>query len=310
MTTSILCGIGVSVYSEDVARVTGDRVNVRGGPSVDTEVITHLRRGEQVTVVEWGQPAGTPGGATSQWAKIHLPADTPVWVYAPFVDARRQVVRSDRLNVRAGPGLNFSTLGSLSKEAPIRRIRTLDDWMEIEAPTNTFAFVSAQYLQRLPPGSAAPSTPAVVSRPAMAPAAATAAASPEAVTAASAAPALAAAGPVSSPPAPAEPEAVPAPASDTMAPADLPPAIPPEPRRRIVRREGLVRPTISIQAPTPYELRSIYGAIRLNFLLPASPDIKIAKFRGQRVIVAGEEQIEPRWPNLPMIEVQSIRLAP
>jgi uncharacterized protein YgiM (DUF1202 family) len=296
VTTSILCGIGVAMGAEDLARVTGDRVNVRGGPSVDTEVIIHLRRDEQVTVVEWVPPQGSGSGPGAQWAKIRLPSDTPVWVYAPFVDTRRQVVRSDRLNVRAGPGLNFSVLGTLGKEAPVSRIRTLDDWMEIEAPANTFAYVSASYLQRLP------STPTLATSPAPAsePPVALAATPPTRPEVASATP------PPSVPP---PTSAAPAATAGTVV-TETPPETLPEPRKRIVRREGLVRPTVSIQAPTPYELRSIYGAIRLNFLLPASPDINIARFRKQRVIVAGEEQIEPRWPNLPMLEVQSIRLAP
>jgi hypothetical protein len=38
--------------------------------------------------------------------------------------------------------------------------------------------------------------------------------------------------------------------------------------------------------------------------------MRLARYKHQRVVVTGEEQIEPRWPALPMIEVQKIELAP
>ena len=142
ITTTILTGFVFPTHSQDLVRVTHDRVNVRGGPSVNSEVIIHLQKDEQVAVVEIVRTNSAAVGENGDWAKIRLPSDTPVWVYAPFVDAKGRVVRSERLNVRAGPGLNFSILGSLAKGAPISSIRTLDDWMEIEAPTNTFAFAN------------------------------------------------------------------------------------------------------------------------------------------------------------------------
>jgi len=68
--------------------------------------------------------------------------------------------------------------------------------------------------------------------------------------------------------------------------------------------------TISIQAPTSYKLKSPDTGRDLNFLLPGAPDLRLSPYKGPRVVVTGEEQIEPRWPGLPMIEVQGIELAP
>lgn len=322
ITTTILTGFVFPTHSQDLARVTHDRVNVCGGPSVNSEVIIHLQKDEQVAVVEIVRTNSAAVGENGDWAKIRLPSDTPVWVYAPFVDANGRVVRSERLNVRAGPGLNFSILGSLAKGAPISSIRTLDDWMEIEAPTNTFAFVSTRYLQL--PEALKATSPAVTAKetpnstPATPPQAKQDATSakPVPVTPASETtthPLTAALTPVPTTPkspTPAAGQLAPAPTavvSKTPQPTDSPVEAR---KKRIVRREGRVRPTVSIQAPTNYELRSVYGAVRLNYLLPISPTINIGKFKGQCVIVSGEEQIEPRWPNLPMIEVESIRLAP
>jgi hypothetical protein len=76
-----------------------------------------------------------------------------------------------------------------------------------------------------------------------------------------------------------------------------------------VQREGIVRGTLSIQAPTAFELRATDTGRRLNYLLPASRDIDLRPFRGERVRVAGEEYIEERWAT-PLIRVDEIILAP
>jgi hypothetical protein len=105
------------------------------------------------------------------------------------------------------------------------------------------------------------------------------------------------------PPTPA-PAAAAEPKPETATPA-------PDPaRKRIVSREGIVRYTVSIQAPTDYELVGADTGKVLNYLLPASPAIKLRPYHGQRIIVTGEEQFDPRWKVTPMIVVQTIELAP
>ena len=40
------------------------------------------------------------------------------------------VVVPNRLNLRAGPGENYSVLGRLEKGAAVKSIRTIEEWME------------------------------------------------------------------------------------------------------------------------------------------------------------------------------------
>ncbi len=111
-------------------------------------------------------------------------------------------------------------------------------------------------------------------------------------------------------PAPAAPtpaEAAPTPAATEASPpaeSDQPPA------KRIVRREGTVRATLSFQAPTPFELRAPDTGATMDYLLPASTNITIKPFWGARVIVSGQEAIDSRWPKTPVIKVETIELAP
>lgn len=108
------------------------------------------------------------------------------------------------------------------------------------------------------------------------------------------------------PTAPAPVEVTPAATKETAPPAepDQPPA------KRVVRREGTVRATISFQAPTPFELRAPDTGATMDYLLPASTNINIKTFWGARVIVTGQEAIDSRWPKTPVIKVEKIELAP
>ncbi len=75
----------------------------------------------------------------------------------------------------------------------------------------------------------------------------------------------------------------------------------------MVQREGLVRATRSLQAPTWYELRGTDTGARLNYLLPGDPGPDLRPFRGKRVRVTGEEFLDAGWAT-PLLRVEKILL--
>jgi hypothetical protein len=77
-----------------------------------------------------------------------------------------------------------------------------------------------------------------------------------------------------------------------------------------VRREGIVRATTSIQAPTWYELEHAETKKRINYLFSDSMEINLKDYRGQKVVVSGEEAIDPRWPNTPILDMQTLDVLP
>jgi hypothetical protein len=102
-----------------------------------------------------------------------------------------------------------------------------------------------------------------------------------------------------------------------IAPLPSPPIIvrvaappPAPPAKRIVIRQGIVRSTTSIQAPTYYELVNAETRKTVNYLHATSTNLMIKTFRGQPVVVSGEEVIDSRWPNIPVLELESIHLTP
>ena len=333
----LLLGTGSpAAHSQSAATVNADRVNARSRPSPTGEVVTQLRRGQTVVLLDQGPAGAGVGKAIPGWTRIELPAGTPVWVSEVHLDPATATVRPRRLNVRAGPSEDYGVLGTVAQGTALRKLGGGDGWAQIEAPAGLSAYVAAKFLDPAAPLPAATGAPAPVPvpegkplLPAPAPTASGEVTSkkplsptPESPTepprqprpAAPAARTDTQPGPAGVPvPAPATPPAAAAsvptaptnPLPSLAEPADPGPVAP-----RIVQREGVVSGTLSIQAPTDFELRATDTGRRLNYLWPSSPDIDIRTFRGVRVRVTGEEHLEPRWPITPMIRVDRIILAP
>ncbi len=83
----------------------------------------------------------------------------------------------------------------------------------------------------------------------------------------------------------------------------------PEIRRRVTR-EGVIRNTMSIQAPSDYGLNSEHNGTRLNYLYTTSTNVPLAELLGMRVRINGEEGIDARWPNTPVLLIKTLDVIP
>jgi Bacterial SH3 domain len=182
-------------------------------------------------------------------------------------------VSTKKLNLRSGPGENFSVVGVVEQGASVNQIESKGGWMKIEPPANAYAFVAAKFLtqEAMPPTTVAvaPETPEVQPTP--------------------------------TPVQPQQPVIAAAP------PAQAPPQ-PPQATVRIVQHEGVVGGAGSIQAPTPYKLYNPDTQEVIDYLYPTSPDQDLHQLMDDRVIVTGEEGVDPRFPNTPVIAIQSIQV--
>jgi len=269
------------------AVVAATHVNVRGQPRLNSEIITRMTNGEPVTVIEEVTLKHSGAEEPSVWAKIALPGKAHAWIFASYVDATNKTVLPKKLNLRAGPGENYSVLGTLHRGDAVQEIQTKGKWMEVETTNPAYAFMAAQYLTQEPSALAAvaPMQPATV--PETAPAA-------EAVTNM-----------------PAATEAV----TDTNAMAGAStnevaaaPAAEEPPPPRIVQREGIVRYTGSIQAPTIFELVSPENHRPIDYLYTTSTNLDLNRYKGLHIIVTGEEGLDERWKNTPLIVIQRIQV--
>src|SRR5689334_6824501 len=111
LTSLALLVTSLALRADEPAVVKDGRVNVRAQPSLVGEVITQLQQGEKVVILEEVPGAKGKTNEPPRWARIQMPANTPVWVYAPFVDTNSKSVKVSRLNLRAGPGENYGVVG-------------------------------------------------------------------------------------------------------------------------------------------------------------------------------------------------------
>jgi hypothetical protein len=313
-------GLLMSLHAEE-AVVTEGRINVRGQPSLIGEVVTQLQKGDKVQVLERIKNEKPKPGDPDTWAKIKLPENTPVWVFSPFV--KDGVVSASKLNLRAGPGENYSVVGRLEKGAAVKSIRTIEEWMEIEAPTDAFAFVDASLIKSSGGEIAATTTVAAVTPPTIAattpvprsetpsPATNVATATPTET----APPTTISTTAETPPPVVATPPATAATTPPVSQPLpQVAPAVPTKaesaPGKRLVRREGIIRATKSIQAPTWYELIHPQTKVTIGYLHGEKLGVNLKEHRGQKVVVSGEEAIDPRWPNTPILELETLDVVP
>jgi hypothetical protein len=291
------------------ATVKSADVNVRGRASFTGETVGHLPKGDTVTVLEQITLGRVTQGEPAEWARIALPPGIPVWVDGAYVDADAKTVKARRVNLRGGPGENFSVLGRLEKGAAVKEIKREKGWVEIEAPTNAYAFVAAEFLEMQPPPAAVVTAPAPTPAP-----------EPQVVNVNTPAPPVAATEPVAPEPGPPKSQterelealnrataAEPAPVAPVPAPE--PPATNEPVTPRIITREGFVRRAYNIQAPTDFELRDIQSGSLIDYLQP-KPGQNFKIFVGTRVTVTGPEGMDPRWKRTPVLEVQTVDLMP
>lgn len=277
------------------AVVSQRNVNVRGKAAVNSEIITRLNRGDRVVVLEEVTLKKPKPDEPAQWAKIALPTNAAVWAHASFIDPANNTVSAKRLNLRTGPSENHSVIGRLEKGATVKPIDQKGEWVKLEPPAEAYGFVAAHLLSRdagaatLAAGAPAESVP----------------------------PPIETAVPANPTPAPAGEPAVPVTAGSPAPPIETQPVAEPHglPQedtsvKRIVTREGIVERSVSIQAPSHFILQSLDTKKAINYLYSPATNVMLKDYRGQRIMVTGEELLDERWPNTPVIEVEKIETVP
>lgn len=133
-----LCCIRIVYGAEDSVRtsVSGDNVNVRARPDVNSEIVTQLKLGEEVTILE----------REGEWVKIIAPKHTKCWINNETIDGN--IIRKDSVNIRSGPGIAYPVLARLPKDTKIKPIETFNEWTKIEPPCEFGVWVNSKYLEQ------------------------------------------------------------------------------------------------------------------------------------------------------------------
>ena len=161
---AVACAFSQTVNA-DVATVAADRVNLRAQPAKNSEVMGQVNAGFELTVVS----------TRDEWVEVQVPENVDVYAHKDFV--KDGVVTASPLNLRAGPGINYSRVGTVPKGEPVTVRGEFGEWIKIAPPRTATAWVSAELLNMpktaLAPGASGKSAfaPAPPQTPAITPAA-------------------------------------------------------------------------------------------------------------------------------------------
>ena len=282
------------------AEVVASNLNMRGQAGLKGEVVGHVQKGDMVTVISEITLDKHRADEPARWAKVLLPNAASVWVRSSFIDQTNKTVIPKKLNLRGGPGENYSVLGVIERGTPVVVSSTKGDWSKIESPTNAYAFIAAIYLRQEASGNLALNPP------------------PSTETVPAPTPVNVSEGqPIN--PNPTEMNSVPPPALlPTPAPVMTPTVIiqtniiviadtnVPPPPPRIVTHDGYVRSSVSPVAPTYFELYDPGTDVAINYLFSTTTNLDLARYKGYHVNVTGEEGMDARWKDTPVLTVQKI----
>jgi uncharacterized protein YgiM (DUF1202 family) len=124
--------------------ITGGKVNVRAGANLNFEIIGRLERGDRVIVL----------GAENGWYRIEMPAAASVYVNAAYLKKEGEgipgtyLVTGNKVNVRAGPGLNFNVLGQVGDgdRITVTGIES-GEWYRIRPPEGCSSWVYRDFVE-------------------------------------------------------------------------------------------------------------------------------------------------------------------
>lgn len=163
---------GVGGEGAERMRVTGNRVNMRSLPGFEnSEVLAQADYGEIVTAVEKGD----------EWVGVEPPGSVSYWVNKLYVSQPENTVGANRLNVRAGPSLNYNVVATLERGTAVDVKEELGEWLRIGAPTGTLVWIYRDFLETAEEPAAADAGTAAVAAASPVAAAPVAAAEPEKV---------------------------------------------------------------------------------------------------------------------------------
>ena len=125
---------GAAFGDDTMVRVKADRVNLRGRPDANGEVVGQLSAGDEIKVVQTGD----------LWIGITPPEKIKSWIHKDFLQDGKVTVKE--LTVRAGPSINYPRIGSLTRGDVVTPRETFGDWICVAPPTNAVVWVHRELL--------------------------------------------------------------------------------------------------------------------------------------------------------------------
>ncbi len=135
---------GLAVVSplsaQTTVRVTGDPVNLRAKNLLTSEVVTQAHYDDRLTAYEIGE----------EWVCVAAPTSAEAWIMKTYVQTPANTIGTKRVNVRAGPSINYNILCTLELGATVKPTGNVQgDWLQIEPPAEARVWIHRDYVEVL-----------------------------------------------------------------------------------------------------------------------------------------------------------------
>jgi uncharacterized protein YraI len=118
-----------------LVKVTGDRVNLRAKPTLTAETVGQVRAGDILIARSFKE----------EWVEVVPDDKLDFWVHSDFV--KNGEVTATTLNVRAGAGINYSTVGVLERGDRVDVRGTFGDWLKVAPPLGASLWISGKLVE-------------------------------------------------------------------------------------------------------------------------------------------------------------------
>lgn len=138
-----LIALTTVAYAEDAAvkvKVTGDRVSLRAVPDTNAVLLGRATIGDELVLRDNNNP---------EWVGVLPPEPIDLWVSSEFVS--NKTVRTELLNIRSGPSLSHSVVGTASSGTVLNVRGEIAQWLKIAPTSNTTVWINRKYVDA--PGS-------------------------------------------------------------------------------------------------------------------------------------------------------------
>lgn len=120
-------------------RVLKDNTNLRAKPALNVEVVGQVSANQELAIKSMD----------AEWVEVITPTNIDFWVLGDYLKDGVVVCRQ-MVNVRAGPGINFSVVGQLTNSVQVEVRGSHADWVKIAPPVGCSLWVSRSLVELMP----------------------------------------------------------------------------------------------------------------------------------------------------------------
>ena len=134
----LLAAAGSLLRAQTPVRVTANSVNLRAKPQPTAEVVAQANYDDRLLAREIGE----------EWVEVAAPAAVDLWVLKAYVKQPENTIGAQRVNLRAGPSINYNIVDTLSLGAPVEpRGEEVQDWLKVAPPASAHVWISREYVE-------------------------------------------------------------------------------------------------------------------------------------------------------------------